>query len=83
MRRVVVVKTERVRFRSLDAGLRAAHEHRIFVFGERRFEIVRMRGDCFAELRAIVHGEVRAFAVGRREMSRVADERHAGHALPL
>lgn len=63
-------------------GRLAAREQRLFVGGERRFDIALVCGDRLSELGAVEHRQVCALAGRRHQVSGITEERHPGHAVP-
>jgi hypothetical protein len=52
------------------------------VDAERRFDVVGVRGDRLAQLRAVEHRQVRALAARRRQVRGVPQQRHPAHPVP-
>ena len=82
VRRVVVDEAEPGILAASTAAFALRANMRLLVLGERGFEVASVRGDGLAELGAVVHREVGALTVGRHQMRGVAEQSHAGHALP-
>jgi len=62
--------------------LGGAREHGLLVLAQRGLDVAGVGGDGLAKLGSVQHGQVRAFAVGWREVGGVAEQGHPGHPGP-